>query len=56
MEEIAEAAGEQMCPNTSGTKLLKAAELSAALHAQVLSTIAGTKKTDSSRTCRRTKR
>ena len=34
------AAGEQMCPTTSGTKLLKAAELSAALHTQILATIA----------------
>ena len=34
------AAGETMCPNTSGTKLLRAAELSPALHTQVLSTIA----------------
>ena len=33
-------AGEKMCPTTSGTKLLKAAELSAALHTQILATIA----------------
>ena len=33
------AAGEQMCDNTSGTKLLEAAELSAALHAQMLTNV-----------------
>ena len=36
----AETAGEVMCPNTSGTKLLSAAGLSPALHTQVLSLIA----------------
>ena len=40
----AQRAGEIMCPNTSGTKLLKAAQLSAALHTQVLATIASSGK------------
>ena len=42
------AAGEQMCPVTSGTKLLKAAELSAALHTQILSQIAASGKISAS--------
>ena len=40
----AQRAGKVMCPNTSGTDLLMAAELSAALHTQVLSTIAASGK------------
>ena len=40
----AQKAGEVMCPNTSGTKLLKAAELAPGLHTQILSSIAGSGK------------
>ena len=40
----AQRAGEIMCPNTSGTKLLKAAELDGPIHAQLLATIAASGK------------